>query len=119
MRRESELGSVSRDPGAWFISVGFIVGPALWWREAGGAMASVRGALPDNQVAQAREKFLAHGSAHPPEVREAILASWRRSREWSVAADRIESPYVREPDLDTPLMRSALPVLGQLRDHLA
>src|SRR5580700_10363729 len=113
MRRESELGSVSRDPGAWFISVGFIVGAAVparrsaakarpagtapWWREAGGAMASVRGALPDNQVAQAREKFLAHGSAHPPEVREAILASWRRSREWSVAADRIESPYVREP----------------------
>jgi transcriptional regulator of acetoin/glycerol metabolism len=82
-------------------------------------MASVRGALPDNQVAQAREKFLAHDSAHPPEVREAILASWRRSREWSVAADRIESPYVREPDLDTPLMRSALPVLGQLRDNLA
>jgi sigma-54 dependent transcriptional regulator, acetoin dehydrogenase operon transcriptional activator AcoR len=82
-------------------------------------MASVRVALPDNEIAQAREKFLADDSARPPEVREAILASWRRSREWSVAADRIESPYIREPDLDTPLMRSALPVLGQLRDNLA
>ena len=82
-------------------------------------MASVCGASPDSQIAQARQKFLARGSARPPEVREAILASWRRSREWSVAADRIESPYIRDPDLDTPLMRSALPVLGQLRDNLA
>jgi sigma-54 dependent transcriptional regulator, acetoin dehydrogenase operon transcriptional activator AcoR len=82
-------------------------------------MPSVRLAIPDNEIAQAREKFLAADSARPPEVREAILASWRRSREWSVAADRIESPYIREPDLDTPLMRSAVPVLGQLRDNLA
>ena len=82
-------------------------------------MASVCGTSPDSQIAQARETFLAQGSARPPEVREAILASWRRSREWSVAADRIESPYIRDPDLDTPLMRSALPVLGQLRDNLA
>jgi sigma-54 dependent transcriptional regulator, acetoin dehydrogenase operon transcriptional activator AcoR len=81
-------------------------------------MASVCEALPDNQIAQAREKFLTQGGAHPPEVREAILASWRRSREWSVAADRIELPYVRDPDVDTPLMRSAIPVLRQLGDNL-
>ena len=82
-------------------------------------MASVReGASPDNWMAKAREKFLAQDLAHPPEVGDAIWASWRRSREWNVAADRIELPYVRDPDLDTPLPRSAMPVLRQLRDNL-
>jgi sigma-54 dependent transcriptional regulator, acetoin dehydrogenase operon transcriptional activator AcoR len=82
-------------------------------------MASVRrGALPDNQIAQAREKFLTQGMAHPPEVRDAILASWRRSREWNVAPDRIELPYIRDPDLDTSLARSAMPVLRQAHDNL-
>ncbi len=81
-------------------------------------MASVCEALPDSQIARARETFLAQGLAHPPDVREAILASWRRSREWSVAADLIELPYIRDPNLDTPLMRSAMPVLRQLRDNL-
>jgi sigma-54 dependent transcriptional regulator, acetoin dehydrogenase operon transcriptional activator AcoR len=82
-------------------------------------MASVRrGALADSQIAQAREKFLTQGMAHPPEVRDAILASWRRSREWNVAADRLELPFVRDPDLDTSLARSAVPVLRQLYDNL-
>jgi sigma-54 dependent transcriptional regulator, acetoin dehydrogenase operon transcriptional activator AcoR len=81
-------------------------------------MASVCGALPDKQIAQAREKFRTQGLAQPPEVRDAILASWRRSREWNVAADCIELPYIRDPDLDTPLMHSAMPVFRQLRDNL-
>ena len=82
-------------------------------------MASVRGGvLHDNRMAHAREKFLTEGLSHPPEVREAILASWWRSREWNVAADHIELPYIRDPDLDTPLTRSAMPVLRQLRDNL-
>jgi transcriptional regulator of acetoin/glycerol metabolism len=69
-------------------------------------------------MAQAREKFLTLGSAHPPEVREPILASWWRSREWNVPADRIELSYIREPDLNTPLTRSAIPILRQLRENL-
>jgi transcriptional regulator of acetoin/glycerol metabolism len=69
-------------------------------------------------MAQARENFLTQGSAHPPEVREPILASWWRSREWNVRADRIELSYIRDPDLNTPLTRSAIPVLRQLRDNL-
>jgi sigma-54 dependent transcriptional regulator, acetoin dehydrogenase operon transcriptional activator AcoR len=81
-------------------------------------MASVCGELPDAQIARAREKFLTQGVVLPSEVRDAILASWRRSREWNVAADRIELPYIRDPDLDTPLMRSAMPVFRQLRDNL-
>ena len=51
-------------------------------------------------------------------MRDTILASWRRSREWQVAADRIDLSYVRDPDLDTPLTRTALPVLQNLRENL-
>ncbi|GIH20953.1 Fis family transcriptional regulator [Rugosimonospora africana] len=35
-----------------------------------------------------------------------------------MAADRIDLSYVRDPDLDTPLTRSAMPVLRHLREHL-
>src|SRR5258708_39565409 len=52
------------------------------------------------------------------EVREPILASWWRPRESKVAADRVTLPYVRDPDLDTPLTRNAMPVLRNLREHL-
>jgi transcriptional regulator of acetoin/glycerol metabolism len=47
-----------------------------------------------------------------------ILASWRRSQQFNVAADRIELPYAGAPDLDTPLARAALPVLRNLREAL-
>ena len=46
------------------------------------------------------------------------MASWWRSRRWHVAADRIDLSYVRDPDLDTPLTRNALPVLHDLRESL-
>ena len=62
-------------------------------------------------LAQTREKFLTREPVEPRHVRVPILASWWRSREWNVPADRIELSYVRDPDLDTPLTRSALPVL--------
>lgn len=83
-------------------------------------MASSRGlTLPhDWMAAQAREKFFTQGSAQPPDVREQILASWWRSREWNVPADRIELSHIRDPDLNTPLTRSAIPVLRQLRENL-
>jgi transcriptional regulator of acetoin/glycerol metabolism len=35
-----------------------------------------------------------------------------------VPADRIELSYVRDPDLDTPLTRSAMPVLRHLRENV-
>jgi len=70
------------------------------------------------QLAQARERFLTVDQ-HPPEgVRQAILASWWRSRESNVAADRVELQYVRDPELDTPLTRSAEPVLRHLHEQL-
>ncbi len=76
------------------------------------------GVTGDTRLAEARERFLASEPIEPDQVRDTILASWRRSREWHVAADRIDLSYVRDPDLDTPLTRNALPVLRNLRESL-
>ena len=69
-------------------------------------------------LATARERFLTADSLEPSHVRAAILASWSRSRSWKVAADHIKLDYIRDPDLDTPLTHSAMPVLRNLREHL-
>jgi transcriptional regulator of acetoin/glycerol metabolism len=72
----------------------------------------------DSRLARARERFLTGEPVEPGQVRDTILASWRRSREWGVAADRIDLSYVRDPNLDTPLTRTAVPVLQNLRENL-
>ena len=72
----------------------------------------------DSRLARAREQFLTGEPLEPGQVRDTILASWGRSREWHVAADRIDLSYIRDPDLDTPLTRTALPVLQNLREDL-
>lgn len=71
-----------------------------------------------DDLAKVRERFLTAETVDPRQVRDAILASWRRSLRLNVAADRIDLTYMRDPDLDTPLSRSALPVLMHLREHL-
>ncbi|MEN3306233.1 MAG: sigma-54 dependent transcriptional regulator, acetoin dehydrogenase operon transcriptional [Micromonosporaceae bacterium] len=70
------------------------------------------------KLAAARERFLTAEPVEPNQVRAAILASWWRSRNWHVAADHIKLDYVRDPNLETPLIRSAMPVLRNLREHL-
>ncbi len=70
------------------------------------------------EVAQDRVSFLTASLSEPKRVRAAILASWRRSRELRVAADRIEMPYRNDPNTDTPLVRSAEPVLRRLGEKL-
>jgi sigma-54 dependent transcriptional regulator, acetoin dehydrogenase operon transcriptional activator AcoR len=81
--------------------------------------AARRPALTDGEgLAQTRERFLTAEPVDPGQVRDTILASWWRSRRWNVAADRIDLAYTGDPDLDTPLTRSALPVLRNLREHL-
>ncbi|NMO54625.1 GAF domain-containing protein [Actinoplanes sp. TBRC 11911] len=72
----------------------------------------------DMRLAKTRERFLTAEQVDPHHVRDSILASWWRSRRWNVAADRIDLAYRHAPDLDTPLTRSALPVLRHLRHHL-
>ena len=70
------------------------------------------------RLAETRERFLTAETVEPNRVRATILASWWRSRRWNVAADHIDLSYVRDPDLDTPLTRSAMPVLRHLRENL-
>src|ERR1700722_11058431 len=76
-------------------------------------------ALTDgNGLAETRQRFLTYESVEPHRVRDTILASWWRSRRWNIAADRIALSYTGDPDLDTSLTRSAMPVLRSLREHL-
>lgn len=74
---------------------------------------------PDSErLAKARERFLTADPVVPRDVRRTILASWHRSRQWRVPADHVQLPYVRDPDLDTPFTRTALPVLRKLHESL-
>jgi transcriptional regulator of acetoin/glycerol metabolism len=69
-------------------------------------------------LAETRQRFLTLEAVEPSRVRDTILASWWRSRRWNVAADHIDLSYTGEPDLDTTLTRSAMPVLRSLRENL-
>ena len=80
------------------------------------------------EVAATRIKFLTHDLPVPADapgglpaqqaVRGPILASWRRSQDLHVAADKIEMPFAGSIDRDTPLTRSAGPVLTSLARQL-
>ena len=72
----------------------------------------------EHGLARARERFLTAETVEPYHVRDTILASWWRSRRGRVEADRIDLSFIRDPDLDSPLTRSAMPVLRTLRDAL-
>ncbi|MBE7188031.1 sigma-54-dependent Fis family transcriptional regulator [Jatrophihabitans endophyticus] len=68
-----------------------------------------------------RVRFLTAGHPEHNRVRPAILASWERSRERGIAADKVQVPYVAEPGTDPdgdPLVRSADPVLNRLAERL-
>ncbi|MGW5522907.1 sigma-54-dependent Fis family transcriptional regulator [Gordonia sp. NPDC003950] len=69
-------------------------------------------------VARAREKFLSDDGLDDA-VRESISTSWRRSRAFNVRADRLELPFVREPNTDGPLMTAARPIIDQLAGDLS
>src|SRR3984893_9323485 len=76
-------------------------------------------ALTDgDRLAETRERFLTAATVDPNQVRDTILASWWRSKRCHVAAARIDLSYTGDPNLDTPLTRSAVPVLKNLREHL-
>jgi len=69
-------------------------------------------------VAASRERFLTDESPEPRTVRDTILASWRRSHDLRVAADKIDMPFEADAHLDTRLSRSAEPVLRSLQEQL-
>jgi transcriptional regulator of acetoin/glycerol metabolism len=69
-------------------------------------------------LAATRDRFLAAEPVDARAVREPILASWRRSRQEGVAADRLDLSYLRAPDLECGLARAASPVLAHLHEQL-
>jgi transcriptional regulator of acetoin/glycerol metabolism len=68
---------------------------------------------------RAREEFLVEGAASSTLVAPDVLSSWRRSRALQVHPDRVELPYVRDPDPATPLLAAATPILRRVADDLA
>jgi sigma-54 dependent transcriptional regulator, acetoin dehydrogenase operon transcriptional activator AcoR len=82
------------------------------------AHAATRPLATPDRLALARERFLAAEPVDQNAVREPILQSWLRSRQWRVAADRIDLKYLHEPDPETTLARTAEPVLRHLHEQL-
>jgi len=80
--------------------------------------ASARLHRAGDRLATARDRFLAAEPVDPEVVRQPILASWWRSRELNVAADRLNLSYLHAPNLESPLARSASPVLTRLHEQL-
>jgi transcriptional regulator of acetoin/glycerol metabolism len=70
-------------------------------------------------ASRAREQFLTAGALTADAVAPNVLSSWRRSRELHVHPDRVELPYLRDPDTDTPLAHAAAPVLRRIAEDLS
>jgi sigma-54 dependent transcriptional regulator, acetoin dehydrogenase operon transcriptional activator AcoR len=68
---------------------------------------------------RAREQFLSAGALNSDTVAPRVLDSWRRSRDLRVHPDRVDLPYVREPNTDSPLVRAAGPVLRRIATDLS
>ncbi|MGW3967246.1 sigma-54-dependent Fis family transcriptional regulator [Amycolatopsis sp. NPDC005003] len=73
--------------------------------------------VADDELARTRVRFLTAETVPADTVRPTILASWRRSREFQVEADRIDPLYLGDQNLDIPLMRGAEPVLHKLGEQ--
>ncbi len=73
--------------------------------------------LADDELARTRVRFLTAEQVPAGTVRQTILASWRRSRDFQVEADRIDPLFLGDQNLDIPLMRGAEPVLGKLTEQ--
>ncbi|MEV7382815.1 sigma-54-dependent Fis family transcriptional regulator [Streptomyces lydicus] len=71
------------------------------------------------ELAAAREQFLSAGTVDAGQVRQTIAASWWRSRTWEIAADHLQLPYVKDPNLDTPLVRGAGTILQRLQEQMS
>ncbi|MDX6228435.1 MAG: sigma-54 dependent transcriptional regulator, acetoin dehydrogenase operon transcriptional [Frankiales bacterium] len=72
----------------------------------------------ERAAARARDRFFTENAEADPQVRRMIFASWKRSRESKVDIDRVLVPYLHDPDLESPLSRSAAPILDNLRNQL-
>ncbi|MBF4997406.1 siderophore-interacting protein [Nocardia sp. BSTN01] len=68
---------------------------------------------------RARDQFLSSGAVDDRLISGTIRNSWQRSVELRIHPDRVELPFVREPDLESPLVTAAAPVIHRLADDLA
>jgi hypothetical protein len=68
---------------------------------------------------RARERFLSGGWPGEDTPRIDVLNSWRRSQALGVHPDRMDLPFVQEPNADSPLTTAAAPVLGRITDDLS
>jgi transcriptional regulator of acetoin/glycerol metabolism len=77
------------------------------------------------EAERAREQFLSVESLDAVRSRgedilqPGVLDSWRRSQALRVHPDRVQLPYVREPNMGSRLARAAAPVLQRVTDDLA
>jgi transcriptional regulator of acetoin/glycerol metabolism len=69
------------------------------------------------ELAAARTAFLGEGVASTDVVRETIIASWTRSREWEVPTDHLEVPFAGDVDAESVLLRAARPVLREAAER--
>ncbi len=69
-------------------------------------------------VRRMRERFL-EGSVEAETLRPTVLESWHRSQALRVHPDRLELPYVGEPNSDSRLVHAAAPALRQITEDVA
>jgi sigma-54 dependent transcriptional regulator, acetoin dehydrogenase operon transcriptional activator AcoR len=71
------------------------------------------------KLVRARTSFLVDDTVEAGTVRDTILASWTRSREWDVPSGNIELSCEFDSEPDSPLTRAASPVLADVSDQFA
>jgi len=73
---------------------------------------------PEGALVRARSSFLVDDRVDDGSVRDIILASWTRSREWNIDVDGAELSAF-DTESDSLLVRAARPVLDSVTDELA
>lgn len=74
---------------------------------------------PAEGLLRARTSFLVDDEVEAGSVRDTILASWTRSREWDVHTDSVELSCEFETETDSPLVRAASAILSDVADQMA
>jgi sigma-54 dependent transcriptional regulator, acetoin dehydrogenase operon transcriptional activator AcoR len=70
-------------------------------------------------LVRARTSFLVDHQVEAGAVRDTILASWTRSREWDIDTDNVELSGEFDLEPDSPLVRAAEPIMSDVADQFA
>ena len=118
MRVSAPAGTVRTARSAPRRSDGCAEEGTAWSARTTGPATATRPTAADGLV-RARTSFLVDDEVEAGAVRDTILASWTRSREWDVDTDDVELSCEFDPEPDSPLTRAAEPVLADVADQLA